>query len=206
MSRSGWRVAPLRRLLLVSVAVLVPLLAGCEAGNNAPTVEFHPPTDGATTVVGDLSIRNVFILGAPLGSRLHPGQSASLFFAIVNTGKPDRLLSISAPGSAASVRLAAGTVSIATARPVLLTGPQPEAYLVGLTRQLTNGSAIRLVLHFQVAGAVPLEVPVMTRAAQYATLSPPPSPSPSTAAHVLVRGRHRIVVTPASPTPTPSPS
>ena len=36
---------PLRRPLLASAAALLPVLAGCEAGNQAPTLEFHVPTD-----------------------------------------------------------------------------------------------------------------------------------------------------------------
>lgn len=196
---SGWGNARLRRLLLVLVAVLIPLLAGCEAGNNAPTNQFHPPTDGATASVGALSIANVFILGAPLGSSLMPGQSASLFFAMVNTGKRDRLLAISAPGSATSVHLPAGGIPIGSQQRVLLSGPQPQAYLVGLTTTLTSGSAIKIVLHFQNAGAVPLEVPIMPRAAQLTTLAPPPAAAPSVPA--AGHKRHHGV-----PTPTPTPS
>jgi copper(I)-binding protein len=209
--RSGWGKAPLRRLLLVSAAVLIPALAGCEAGNNAPTIDFHQPTDAAAAVAGDIAVRNVFILGAPLGSSLQPGQSASLFFALVNSGQPDRLLAISAPGSATSVRLPGGGIPVAHLRPVLFTGPQPQAYLVNLIRTLTSGSAIKLILHFQNEGQVTLQVPVMAQAANLTTLSPPPSPSPSptagTAAHRHHKGLPAPTVTiPPSPTPTPSPS
>jgi hypothetical protein len=211
--RSGWGNARLRRLLLVSVAALIPVLAGCEAGNNAPTQEFHPPTDGAAAVTGDIAIRNMFILGAPLGSSLQPGQSASLFFALVNTGTPDRLLSISAPGSAASVRLPGGGVAVSSLRPVLLTGPQAQAYLSGLTRTVTSGSAIQLILDFQNAGVVQLQVPVLPQAAQLVTLSPPPSATPSVTPSPTARAvrhrRHRPSATPAvtaSPTPTVSPT
>ncbi|MFZ0044673.1 MAG: hypothetical protein WAL16_02485, partial [Streptosporangiaceae bacterium] len=80
----------------MAAAALIPVLAGCEAGNNAPTLLFHYPTDAAGTAVGDLSIRNVFILGAGINSNLRRGQSASMFLAIVNTGPADKLLSISA--------------------------------------------------------------------------------------------------------------
>jgi hypothetical protein len=185
-----------RRLALIAAAALIPALAGCEAGYNAPTQEFHPPTDGSGTVVGSLSIRNVFVLGAPLGANLATGQSASLFLAVVNSGAPDRLISITAPGSASSVTLPAGGVPIVYGHPVLLTGPKPQLVLTGLTRSLPSGSSIKLILDFQKAGPVTLLVPVEPRAAQFQTFAPPqpsaslspalskhkklhPSPSPS---------------------------
>jgi copper(I)-binding protein len=199
--RSGWGSGPLRRLLLVSAAAVIPVLAGCEAGNNAPTLNFHYPTDAAGTVVGDLSIRNVFVLGAPLGSSLTPGQSASLFFAVVNTGSPDRLISITAPGTATTVTLPGGSIPLGTARTVLLTGPQAQAVLVNLTRTVTSGSVVKLVLDFQKEGTVTLQVPVFARAAHYTTYSPPPSPSPTP---TPTRHAHRHGAGSATPTPSPS--
>jgi copper(I)-binding protein len=182
-----------RRLVLVAAAALIPVLAGCEAGINAPTLDFHYPTDAAGTAVGDLSIRNVFVLGAPLGRNLVKGQSASLFLALVNNGAPDKLISITAPGTAASVTLP-GAIPIRVGHPVFLTGPHPEVVLTDLTRTVTSGSSIRLVLTFQKAGPVTLLVPVMARATHYVTYAPPqlvvtPSPTASTTA-----------------TPTPSPT
>jgi hypothetical protein len=168
-------------------------LAGCEAGNEAPTLQFHPPTDAQEAVVGKLSIRNVFVLGAPLGSRLHKGQSASLFLAMVNNGVPDRLQSITAPGSAASVSLPSGGVPVISLHPVLLSGPRPQLVLVNLTRNIISGSTIRLELTFQKAGLVSLVVPVVPRAAHYATYAPPQPTAPAS--------------TPAvTPTSTPHPS
>jgi copper(I)-binding protein len=194
--RSGWRSTLPRRLVLGTAAVLIPLLAGCEAGNNAPTLQFHYPTDAAGTVVGKLSIRNVFVLGAPLGSSLRKGQSASLFLAMVNTGAPDRLLSVSAPGSAASVTLPAGGVPVINLHPVfLLSGPKPQAVLVNLTRPLTSGSTIRLQLTFQKAGLVTIMAPVLPRAAHYATFAPPQSTA-TTPTATVTPGAH------ASPSPS----
>jgi copper(I)-binding protein len=187
--RSGWRSTLVRRLALGAAAVLIPVLAGCEAGNNAPTLQFHYPTDAAGTVVGDISIRNVFVLGAPLGSSLHTGQSASLFLAIVNDGAPDRLQSISAPGSATSVSLPSGGVPVVDGHPVFLSGPRPELVLTDLTRTITGGSTIKLQLTFQKAGLVTLVVPVMARASHYQTYAPP----------------QQSAVTP-NPTVTPTPS
>jgi copper(I)-binding protein len=202
---SGWRAAS-RRLALVAAAALIPVLAGCEAGNNAPTLAFHFPTDAAGTTVGDLAIRNAFVLGAPLGRNLAAGQSASVFLALVNVrdGAPDTLVSISAPGTAASVALP-GSTPVVYGHPVFFTGPHPQVVLTNLTRTVTSGSSIRLVLTFQKAGPITLLVPVFARASSLVTYAPPQpvvTPTVTVAAHKAA-GRHRVH---ASPSPSPSPS
>jgi copper(I)-binding protein len=178
--RSSHRTAG-RRLAALAIAALIPVLAGCEAGNNAPTQEWHQPTDAAGTVVDNISIRNVFVLGAPIGSTIGAGHSAGVFLALINNGSADKLVSISAPGTARSVTLPGGGVSLASQQAVFLTGPAPKVILQDLTRPLTGGSSVRLVLHFRNAASVSLAVPVMPRAQYYSTFSPAPSPSPSVA-------------------------
>jgi copper(I)-binding protein len=204
---SAWRGAS-RRLALVAAAALIPVLAGCEASNNAPTLSFHPPTDTAATTVGDLAIRNVFVLGAPLGRSLVPGQSASLFLALVNNhGAPDKLISISAPGSAASVTLP-GDTTVVYGHPLFFSGPRPQVVLTNLTRPLTNGSTIRVVLTFQKAGNITMLVPVFARAAHFVTYAPPqpvvtPTPTPTIPRHRAHAGRSPSPSPTASPTKTP---
>jgi copper(I)-binding protein len=200
--RSSTATARPCRLLVLAIAAL--MLTACEAGNNAPTTQWHPPTAGTDKMVGDVSITNAFVLGAPIGRTVPAGGSASVFLALSNTGSPDKLLSISAPGTARSVTLPGGSVSIASQKVVLLTGPGPEVILNDLSRPLAGGSTVRLVLNFENAGTnVSLTVPVMPRASFYSTLLPP-KPSPSAAAT-------RAAASPsATPTPTrtatPSPS
>ena len=170
-----------RRLLIVAAAALVPALAaGCEAGDNAPTQNWHQPTEGAGTEVHGISVRNVFVLGAPLGSTLDTGESTSLFFALVNNNKTaDRLVSIQAPGSAARVIIPGGGIPLRTQHAVLLTGPQPRAVLSNLTRDLNNGGYVTLTLNFQAAGSVTMRVPVVAQINSFATFSPAPTPSPA---------------------------
>jgi copper(I)-binding protein len=204
ISRARWQ-RLVRRLLLASAVALTPVLAGCEAGNQAPTLNFHVPTDAATKDAGDLAIRNAFVLGAPLGSRLQPGDTASLFFSVLTSGTSDRLLRITAPGSATSVTLAGGSVAVTTSHPVLLNGPATKAYLVGLTRQITGGSTLNITLTFQNAGQVTLTVPVMARAAHYVTYGPAPSPT-SPSGTTTAKKHHKAATPGSSPTPTPSAS
>jgi copper(I)-binding protein len=169
-----------RGLLVVAAAALVPLVAGCEAGLNAPTQQWHQPTGGASSVVDNsIRINNVFVLGPPIGSSIATGGSAGMFLSIANNGSADRLLSISAPGAATSVRLPAGGISLGGGQQVLLTGPVPKVVLENLTRSLSGGQFVRVVLSFQNAGRVPLSVPVMPQADFYSTYSQPQATPPA---------------------------
>jgi copper(I)-binding protein len=206
--RSRWAGAPgrlvlARRLVLAAAAAaaLIPVLAGCEAGTSAPTLQFHPPTDSATENAGTIAIRNLFVLGAPLGRDLAAGSSASVFLALINTApdRPDTLVSITAPGTAASVTLPAGGIPVTAGHPVYYAGPFAQVVLRDLIRPVRSGSAVRLQLNFASAGSVTIEVPVMPRAGQYATLatpSVPPGPVATAPAH--------HPATAATPTPTAS--
>lgn len=209
MIRSRWAGVPgrpvrPRRLVLAgaAVAALIPVVAGCEAGTNAPTLQYHPPTDSQTANAGTIAIRNVFVLGAPIGRKLAAGQSASVFLSLINGGAPDKLVSITAPGTASTVTLPGGGIPVVSGHPVYYSGPLPRVILRDLTRPLLTGSDVRLVLTFQKAGPVTMDVPVVPRALQYATLAPPPaaaSPAAASPAAGHAAGA-------ATPTPTPSPS
>jgi copper(I)-binding protein len=199
------------RLLIVAAAALIPAMAGCEAGNTAPTLSWHPPTEGTGTVVHNIAIRNVFVLGGSGTTAIPKGQSAGLFFALVNTGTPDRLLSVQAPGIAKAVTIPGGSIRLATNQVVLLTGPQPKAILTGLTLPLTSGTVVSVVLNFQNAGAVNLRVPVLAMNQDYGTFSPAPTPTPTPTPTSKVHKHHRQVspspsVSGATPTATATPS
>jgi len=172
-SRSGRTVA--NRLLIGALALLIPAIAGCEAGLNAPTLEFHPASSGANAIVNGIKINNVFVLSAPSGSSVPAGSSAGMFLALFNGGtSADQLVGVSAPGSAASVQLSGGSVSLPVQSAVNLTGPQPEVVLNGLTRPLSGGQAVQVVFNFLHAGAVRLDVPVQPQSYSFSTFSAPP--------------------------------
>lgn len=202
MIRSSRRGVAPRRILIAVAAALVPLIAGCEAGTNAPTLHWHQPTDGTWARVSrNITISNAFVLGAPIGTVLERGQDAGLFFGLVNTGSPDRLVAIRAPGVAQSVQLPGGGVRLMSQSQVLLTGPQPAILLQSLVRPLTGGSVVKIQLIFAKAGAKTITVPVMPMARYFATYSPAPAPSSATPSP-SASGHHRG----KSGTPSPSPS
>jgi copper(I)-binding protein len=201
-SRPGRRA--LRRACAVAAVALIPVLAGCEAGSNAPVLDWHPPTNGASATIklggGEIAIRNAFVLGAPVNAPTLPaGSSAGLFVGLVNTGARDRLIKVSAPSAATSVTLPTGGVLLERDTSALLTGPEPELILTGLTRSLPGGTYVKVRLTFLRAGTVSLDVPVLSRSNAYATFSPAPtaSPTPSASAQGRQHGN-------ASATPTPS--
>jgi copper(I)-binding protein len=191
--RSRRGVLSLRGLAAVAAAGLIPVIAACEAGTNAPTQQWHQPTPGASATVNNtLRINNMFVLGPAPGFSLPRGASAGVFLALTNDGLPDRLLSITAPTAATSVRVPVGGISLGRMQSLFLTGPSPRVLLVRLTRTLNGGQYVRMNMNFQNAGHVSLLVPVMPRAASYGTFSPAP---------LLLRPSVS-----ASPTPSPTAS
>jgi len=195
--RSRRGLLSLRNLVVVAAVGLIPAIAGCEAGNDAPTQQWHQPTPGASAIVDNtLRINNMFVLGPTPGFTLPRGASAGVFFAVANDGAPDRLLSIKAPGEATSVLVPAGGITLGRQQTLFLTGPSPRVVLQHLTRTLNGGQWVLLNLQFQNAGFVSIRVPVMPRIESYGTFSPAP-----------LFLRPHATPTPLAPgTPSPTPS
>ena len=192
-----------RRLLIGAIAILVPTLAGCEAGLNAPTLEFHPASYGVSTVVNGITFDDLFVLGPALNETLPAGGQTGVFLSLSSQFSNDKLVAVSAPGTASSVQLATGPITLVQGTVVDLSGPHPEIVLNGLTNPLNGGETVRLTFTFTNAGAVTLMVPVEPAAYEFATYFPPPTPTASTAAH-RHKARSRVKVT-ADLAPTPSP-
>jgi copper(I)-binding protein len=193
-----------RRLLIGAIAILVPTLAGCEAGLNAPTLEFHPASFGVSTVVNGITFDDLFVLGPALNETLPPGGQAGVFLSLSSQFSDDKLVAVSAEGTASSVQLLTGPITLTQGTVADLSGPHPEIVLNGLTNPLSGGETVRLTFTFTNAGEVTLMVPVEPAAYEFATYFPPPTPTASTAAH-RHKARSRVKVT-ADLSPTPSPS
>jgi copper(I)-binding protein len=188
--------------------MLVPALAGCEAGFNAPTLEFHPASFGESTIVDGITIDNVFVLGPAPGSTLQAGGQAGLFMSL-EAPNGDRLTSISAPGASSSVQLGNGAITLNPNTLVDLGGPTPMLTLNGLTNPLSGGETVKLVLNFATAGTVNLMVPVEPAAYEFATYSPAPAPTASASLSVSLTGhkhKARKKTATADPTASASPS
>ena len=198
------------RMLFGALAVLAPALAGCEAGYNAPTLEYHQAAFGAYASKNGVSISNAFVLGpSPSGPEVAGGR-AGVFLAITSQNG-DKLVSASAPGTATSVKILGGPVRVPAAVPADLTGPVPRVVLNGLANPLQGGELVKLNLTFAEAGTIAMTVPVQPKAYEYATFSPPPTPPPAAtkkkanpSASASASGSASPGTT-ASPTATPTP-
>jgi len=191
-----------RRLLFGAIALLVPALAGCEAGLNAPTLEFHQSSSGVTVMQNGINIDNAFVLGPELNATLPVGGRAGMFVAL-QSANGDRLVSVSAPGTASSVQITGAPVELPSQSLVDLQGPSPEIVLSGLTRPLVGGETIQLDFLFATAGVITLQVPVEPQAYTYATYSPPPIPTATASPKAKATPGASAS---ASGTATPSPS
>jgi copper(I)-binding protein len=202
------------RLLLGAgvLALLIPAVAGCEAGDGAPTLEFHSASSGAQTVFNGIKITNAFVLAGKTGVTLPTGSSAGLFVSLYNSGNSSDTLQSISTGWAGSTSLSGGTVSLpANAAPVNLTGPQPEIVLNNLTKPLDGGTTIPVQFNFAHAGSVTLQVPVEPQSFQWATFSPAPTAptgaaaiSTSTATPLPTATGTATATATATATPTPT--
>ena len=206
MIRRSSRRTVARRTLIGALVLLLPAIAGCEAGTDAPTLEFHQASAGTTAVFNGIKISDAFVLGAPAGSSVPSGSSASMFLSLYNGGSgDDQLTSASAPGWAASVQLSGGTVSVPVNTAINLSGPEPKVVLSNLTKSLGGGEAIPVTLDFQHAGSVTLEVPVEPQSDYFSTYSPPPSPAPSATASASPKASKTAKKPAATASATPTP-
>ena len=148
-----------RRLLFGAMAVLVPALAGCEAGFNAPTLQYHPANFTANTTQDGISLSNVFVLGASTSGPEVAGGRAGVFLSLYARTATGWFRS-SAPGAASSVSIAGGSVNLPAQSLVSLSGPVPKVVLTGLTNPLQGGEAVTLSFTFAKAGTITISVPV----------------------------------------------
>ena len=175
-----------RRLLICALAILVPALAGCEAGFNAPTLTYHPASNGVSTVQNGITLDNVFVLGPTLNNTLPAGGQAGLFLSL-SAPNNDQLVSASAQKAASSVQLIAGPVTLSPGTVVNLSGPHPAIVLNGLTNPLSGGETVQLTLNFATAGPVTLMVPVLPAAYDFSTYAQPPTPAPTASTAAIVQ-------------------
>jgi copper(I)-binding protein len=169
--------------LLVAAALVTP---ACAEKRDYNTIAI-PQNEGANVNVGQVMLRNAFLIGGPAGRPLQPGASVPMYLALLNNGRgADKLVSVSAQGVFQGAILPAGGLVVPPNGFVGGT-PTPQVLMTGLVKQLRSGSTVPVRLRFQHTGSTTVQVPVLPPSNWRATYSPWPA-------------------APAKPTPTPSPS
>jgi len=167
-----------RRLVVGAMAVLLPALAGCEAGFNAPTLQYHPANFAANTIQGGISFSDLFVLDTATNGEGVAGGQAGVFLSLF-AKNGDRLTGVTAPGTASSVKIVGGSVDLPAQDAVNMGGPVPKVVLTGITNPLQGGETVPISFTFAKAGTITVSVPVEPKQFEYATFSPPASPAPS---------------------------
>ncbi|MGI5417733.1 copper chaperone PCu(A)C [Actinomadura luteofluorescens] len=172
--------APAAPVLLASA-----LLAGC---SDNPIGTDVSPAAGVAGQVGQVGIRNLFVLGGEGGQTIGQGGSAPVYLTMVNSPSDtesrnasgsaaprtgtDTLTSVSTP-QAASVEIVGGSLQLPAGQDVQV-GPAPKIILRGLKQPLQSGQFVPLTLRFQHAGSGSLNAPVQARQGELQSYSPAP--------------------------------
>ena len=183
-----------RRWIVVAAAFLAaPVLAGCGAGFDAMTNKPYAPNEAQVLIENGrygsesgIHIPQAFILGPDSGAQLPWRGSAPIYLNILNTsGTPDTLQAVNA-GNMGQVKVA-NPIQLPSNQLVSTGQPTPQLMLEAIPMSLRGGETIKLDLQFANAGTISMNVPVVTRSREFATLPPAPGAT-------------------AAPTPTPTPS
>jgi hypothetical protein len=162
-------------MCVASVVVATLALTGCGAGAISQTASQASAVNGATGQVGNLLVRNATIDFPPnaaptAGAVYQPGGAATLSLTLVNNGAAaDKLVAVTSPvagagqvtgdatipaGSTVSVGNNVGTDSQA------LAGRTIAIKLSGLVGPIRAGLTYPVVLRFQNAGVLSVDLPV----------------------------------------------
>ncbi|MYS79888.1 hypothetical protein [Embleya scabrispora] len=180
-----------RGALAATIAVVLPLAAGCASGKDAETNEIKPDT--ASTAFGSLKIQNVQLVTGDPGKHL-----VALGGALFNEGtKPETITKVTVDGAGQAL---GGPLTIPAGGAVYMVNPPKDVapdsplgktFLGPLVfpdaAKVEAGSFRRVTFAFGTAGETSLDVSVHSPTSYYAQLKPtpaftPPPPAPPTSA------------------------
>ncbi|MGY1641746.1 copper chaperone PCu(A)C [Geodermatophilus sp. SYSU D00703] len=156
---------PARRVAAVAAGVAgVLVLAGCDAGNDAETIQETPDAAGVDGTVGAVSVDDVFL---DAEDTVEAGASVALRGVFTNDAEEaDRLVGVSTP-AAESVALLDESGQVSADGIELPAGGQVDAVtgavrvqLEGVTGPIAPTDTVRVTFTFETAGDVGLDVPV----------------------------------------------
>lgn len=190
----------------------IPALAACGAGFDANTNLPYSPTEAGVLIENSVSgmsygkhgvmIPQAFILGPDSGQQIAAGGSAPLYLTMVNNNEEaDTLSAIVADEQKATRVNIPNPIEL---QPATLT-KSPGVTVEGLKQPLRGGETVKLTLQFKNAGAISMNVPVITRSREFATLPPAvQTPSPDASPEPSAGPEPESSAPAESPTPQPS--
>ncbi|WP_460308420.1 copper chaperone PCu(A)C [Actinocorallia aurea] len=162
------------------------LLFGCGGGDeDAGDSGSVSPEAGVDGQVGQIDLRDVFVLGGDDGAELPAGSNVPVYLTMVNhpaggevdntsgtTAQADVLQSVTS-SAAQSSEIVGGTIPLPAGQDVRV-GPGAKIILKGVKAPLPSGGNIELTFTFAKAGTGTLSVPVQSRQETLTTYSPAP--------------------------------
>ncbi len=171
-----------RVFAVAALLAVAPALAACGAGSDANMAQPYIATEAAETTKNGITVAQAFILGPEPGQTLPAGSAAPLYLTMVNGNTTaDQLTGIATDPQTASSAKATAPIALPPQTLVKSANPAPQVLIEGIREPLAGGESMRLTLQFQNAGAITMDVPVIARSREFATLQPAPDTSPSAA-------------------------
>jgi copper(I)-binding protein len=184
----------IRKVALLAVAGSLTV-AGCAAGAQPQSAKPTQLTEGANFSQGGIDARNMFLLGPAPGETLEKGATVPVYGSLISdNATEDALTGVSAPTFAAAGAVKNGALALPPQQLVSLGRTTPSVILRGVGVPLAGGETVKVTFTFRNAGAITVNVPVVTKQGEFSTYpaftEAPASPTPTTSA--------------GSPTPNPT--
>jgi hypothetical protein len=164
---------PSRRLTTLGAALAMmlgsTLLTACSDRSPIQSVIPYTATDGISVNLGPLAIRDLLVVASA------SGQPGVLSGALVNTGTSDVTVTFAASGDSS----ASPAITVPTGQLVRIGTGQGAATVQLSTVSVAPGSLLPMRVATPPTGPRVLEVPVLSPALEYATLTPTPTPTPT---------------------------
>jgi len=168
-----------RVLAVAALLAVAPALGACGAGFDANLAQPYTPTEAAEASHNGITVAQAFILGPESGQTLPAGSAAPLYLTMVNdNASADQLTGITVDNQFADSARTASAISLPPGTLVKSANPEPQIVVENLKKPLRGGENVKLTLQFQNAGAIDMNVPVITRSREFATYQPAPNATP----------------------------
>lgn len=170
-----------RVFAVAALLAATPVLAACGAGQDANIYRPYHATEAVNAQQNGISVAHAFLLGPDSGAVLPTGSSVPLYLTIVNNGTaPDRLTAVTVDDQSANAAgRITGSLQVSPGQSLDAGKPSPQIFLDDTKAPLRGGESVKLTLRFEQAGDISLNVPVITRSREFATLPPVTGPTPT---------------------------